>query len=90
MGSAGVNIGKGIQKVQVVFLFQTQSAYESFVDKGWQADAAADAAAGDKGGVVTAEFVDGMAAYRFTDKGLMLQANLSGTKYYKFDKLNEE
>ena len=41
MGTAGVGFGIGAQKYQVVFLFQTEKVFKSFVDKGWQADAGA-------------------------------------------------
>lgn len=88
MGSLGVNIGYGIKKMQVVFIFENQKAFDNFVNNGWRADAAAEAAVVEKGGTAAAEFRNGIAAYEFTDKGLMLQANLSGTKYYKSKKLN--
>jgi len=89
MGSLGVNIGYGIQKMQVVFLFQTKKAFDNFVNKGWRAETGADAALAKKGASTDIEFKSGIAVYQFNDKGLMLQANLSGTKYYKADKLNK-
>lgn len=89
MGSLGVNIGYGLQKMQVLFLFQTKEAYENFIDKGWRADAAADVALIKKGEVIDVEFRNGIFVYQFTEKGLMLQANLSGTKYYPSKKLNK-
>jgi lipid-binding SYLF domain-containing protein len=89
MGSVGVNVGLGGQKMQVVFLFEDEATFNEFVNEGWSADASADAAAGKKGVNTEAEFVDGMATYQFTEKGLMLQANISGTRYSKDDKLND-
>jgi lipid-binding SYLF domain-containing protein len=89
MGSVGVNVGLGGQKMQVVFLFETKAVFDEFVNEGWQADASADAAGGKKGASVDAEFVNGIATYQFTEKGLMLQADISGTRYSKDDKLNE-
>lgn len=88
MGSVGVNVGLGGQKMQVVFLFEDEATFNEFVNEGWSADASADAAAGKKGASAEAEFVDGMATYQFTEKGLMLQANISGTRYSKDEKLN--
>ncbi len=88
MGSLGLNVGLGGQKMQVVFLFQNKETYDRFVNKGWRAESSADAAAGTKGASADVEFIDGIASFQFTEKGLMLQADISGTKYWKNDKLN--
>ena len=88
MGTAGIGIGLGGQKYQVVFLLQDQKTFDSFVDKGWQADAAAKAAAGTAGVNVKTGFVNGLAIYQMTDKGLIANADISGTKYWKYGKLN--
>lgn len=88
MGTGGVNFGLGGQKYQVVFLFENADVFRSFVDDGWQADASANAAAGKAGANAGTTFRNGMAVYQITDKGLMLQADLSGTKYWKNKKLN--
>ena len=88
MGTGGVNFGLGGQKYQVVFLFENSDVFRSFVDNGWQADASANAAAGKAGANAGTSFRNGMAVYQITDKGLMLQADLSGTKYWKNKKLN--
>lgn len=89
MGTGGLNLGLGAQKYQVVFFFQTEEPFRYFVDKGWKADASANAVAGTKGANVDAQFVNGMAVYQLTEAGLMLQADISGTKYWKNDKLNQ-
>ena len=83
MATAGVGFGLGGQKYQVVFLFQTEEAFKGFVDKGWQADATAQAAAADKGANAVASFKQGIAFYQLTSKGLMASADISGTKYWK-------
>jgi lipid-binding SYLF domain-containing protein len=88
MGTAGIGFGIGGQKYQVVFLFETQEAFRSFVDKGWQAGTSAQAAAKDKGANVGAAFKNGIAFYQLTKKGLMASADISGTKYWKNDDLN--
>jgi lipid-binding SYLF domain-containing protein len=46
MGVVGVGLGLGAKKYQVVFLFQDEKTFTNFVEKGWQADATAQAAAG--------------------------------------------
>ena len=88
MGTGGVNVGLGGQKYQVVFLFETETSFSNFVNKGWEADAGANAVAGKAGANAEATFRNGVAIYQLTEKGLMLQADLSGTKYWKADNLN--
>ena len=88
MGTVGLNIGLGIQKYQIVFLFQTKERFNEFVDKGWEADANANAVAGPHGANAEATFRDDMAFYQITELGLMLQADIAGTKYWKNKKLN--
>ena len=88
MGTGGLNIGLGAQKYQVVFLFQTKDALYNFVNKGWQADTSANAVAGTAGANAEATFSKGMAYYQLTEGGLMLQADIAGTKYWKSKKLN--
>ena len=90
MGTVGIGIGLGGQRYQVVFLLQDQKTFQNFVDRGWQAEAAAKAAAGTAGANVKTGFVNGMAIYQMTDKGLIANADVSGTKYWKYKKLNKE
>jgi lipid-binding SYLF domain-containing protein len=87
MGTGGLNLGLGGQKYQVVFLFEDSQTFDTFVTKGWEAEASANAVAGDKGANAGTSFRNGMAVYQLTDGGLMLQADISGTKYWK-SKLN--
>jgi len=88
MGTAGVGFGLGANKYQVIFLFQDSQTYDNFVNKGWQADAGATASAGDNAAEVKTGFVNGIAIYQMTEKGLMANADIAGTKYWKNDKLN--
>jgi len=88
MGTVGVGIGLGAHKYQVVFLFQDEKTFRNFVDKGWQADASAQAAAGTESVGGKAGFVNGIAIYQVTEKGLMASADIAGTKYWKNKKLN--
>ena len=90
MGTGGVGIGLGGQKYQVVFFFETEKAFTSFVEKGWKAEAGARAAAGTEGASADTTFHNGLAIYQMTDKGLMASADISGTKYWKNKKLNGE
>jgi lipid-binding SYLF domain-containing protein len=88
MGTAGVGIGIGVNKYQVIFLFQDSKTFDNFVNKGWQADAGATAAAGEHAAEVKTDFVNGMAIYQITEKGLIANADIAGTKYWKNKKLN--
>ena len=88
MGTAGVGLGLGGQKYKVVFFFEDEKAFRSFVDKGWQADASAQAAAAKAGANAASTFKDGVAFFQLTDKGLIASADIAGTKYWKNDDLN--
>ncbi len=89
MGTAGLNFGLGAQVYQIVFLFEDRGTFTSFIDKGWEADASANAVAGTAGVNAEATFTKGVAIYQLTQAGLMLQADISGTKYWKYKKLNQ-
>jgi len=89
MATAGVNIGLGGQKYQVVFLFQDRHTFENFVEIGLKAEAQANAVAGKTGVNAATGFTNGMAVYQLTEAGLMLQADISGTRYWPWDELNQ-
>jgi lipid-binding SYLF domain-containing protein len=89
LGTVGVGLGLGGKKYQVVFLFENAERFNGFIEKGWQADTSATAAAGTAAAEAGTGFVEGIAIYQITDKGLMANADIAGTKYWKDDKLNE-
>ena len=89
MGTVGIGIGLGINKYNVIFLFQDSQTFNTFVNNGWQADAGATAAAGKAAAEVKTDFTNGLAIYQITEKGLMANADVAGTKYWKNDKLNK-
>ena len=88
MGTVGVGFGLGGKKYQVVFLFEDEKRFNGFVEKGWQADTSATAAAGTASAQAGAGFVNGIAIFQITDSGLMAQADVAGTKYWKYKKLS--
>jgi len=90
MGTAGIGLGMGGQKYRVVFFFEDEKAFRSFVDKGWQADASAQAAAASAGANAASTFKNGTAFFQMTDKGLIASADIAGTKYWKNDGLNKK
>ena len=89
MGTGGIGLGIGGQKYQMIFLFETAEKFDRFVDIGWQGDAGAQAAAGTAETEGRMNFHDGMAIFQMTEKGLIASADVSGTKYWKNDKLND-
>jgi lipid-binding SYLF domain-containing protein len=88
VASAGVNVGAGLQFYQGLFLFETEDAFNRFVNQGWEADATAGATLGKASLEAQAKFTNGMAYYQISETGIMLDANLIGTKYWKSEELN--
>jgi lipid-binding SYLF domain-containing protein len=88
MATAGVGFGLGIKRYQVIMLFEDETVFHNFIDKGWQAEMQAGAAAGTEGMAFEKKFHEGMTVFVRTKKGLMARADISGTKYWKSD-LNE-
>lgn len=89
MATGGVNVGMGAQWYKVVFLFQTPKKFNEFVDEGWDAGGGGSVVAAKQGANLGATFNHGIAVFQITDKGLMLAADLTGTKYWRDDKLNQ-
>ena len=87
MGTAGVGLGIGGQRYSLVMLFETKDRLDKFVAGGWDSRATAEAAAGKEGVAVQSSFFDGVAFYQITERGLMAQADVSGTKFWVNDEL---
>ncbi len=85
-------LGMGIKKFKAVFVFQNKQTLDSFVNSGWEASAQTTAAAidGNKGLALQGAIIvsPGVWVYQITDQGLVLDATLKGTKYYKNEDLN--
>ncbi len=85
-------LGMGVEKFRVVFVFDNEKAFNSFVNSGWEfgEQATAAAKAGDKGGAMSGavSVADGVWMYQLTDNGLAVEISATGTKYYKDDDLN--
>ena len=85
-------LGMGAKKFQLVWVFETQSTLDSFINSGWEIGAQASAAAksGDNGtsleGAVSIS--PGVWLYQMTEQGLALELTAKGTKYYKNDDLD--
>jgi lipid-binding SYLF domain-containing protein len=92
MGSAGLGLGLGVKDFRGVFVFYDKDKLQTFVEKGWDFSAQADAAAksGEKGGAAAGagNLAEGVEVFQITKNGLALQATLQGTKYWKDKDLN--
>lgn len=88
MGSGGIGLGAGIENYKLVLLFQNEDTYRRFIDGEWSAGASAQAAAGRDGAAAVAAFVNGVAVYHLTDKGVIAQADVSGVRFWPSDRLN--
>jgi len=85
-------LGMGAKKYQLVWVFETQSTLDSFVNSGWEIGAQATAAAqsGDMGASLqgAVSISPGVWLYQMTEQGLALELTAKGTKYYQDDELN--
>jgi lipid-binding SYLF domain-containing protein len=88
MGSAGVGLSFGARRFDLVILFETPEHLTSFVQGGWDSSATAEATAGTESKGVGSTFFDGIAIFRMTNRGLMANADVSGTRFWVAEDLN--
>ncbi len=93
MAKAGVGLGLGAKDFNIVFVFNNRESFQKFITEGLDLTGTADVAAqtGEKGDSVSgaADVLPGVRIYQFTDTGLMAQAMVQGTKYWRDDDLNK-
>jgi lipid-binding SYLF domain-containing protein len=88
MATGGIGLGIGGQRYNLIVLFEDEAHLSRFTEGGWDSSASAQAAAGSDGITLTSSFVGGVAIYQITDRGLMAQADVSGTRFWVIDELN--
>ncbi len=88
MATGGVNVGLGGQFYQLVFLFENKAKFDNFVNEGFEAGASAGAVAGKASEELDVRFTNGVVVFQLTEKGLLLAADLTGTRYWKDGDLN--
>jgi lipid-binding SYLF domain-containing protein len=92
MAEIQAGIGFGVKKFKLVWVFDTEKAFNDFVNSGWEigAQATASAKSGDKGasyqGAVSVS--PGVWLYQLAGDSLALELTAKGTKYYKDSDLN--
>jgi lipid-binding SYLF domain-containing protein len=93
MAKAGVGLGIGAKDFNTVFIFHDPAAYHSFITTGLDLSGTADVAAkaGTDGAAASggADVLPGVRVYQLTDSGIVAQAMLQGTKYWRDDTLND-
>ena len=102
MVELGGGVGLGVSDFRAVMIFHDKDAFTRFVETGieFSGKASAEAQAGDQGmaarqeaklasaGADDVQLVQGVEVYQLTKNGVMGQAMVYGTKYYKDDSLN--
>ena len=85
-------LGVGVQKFRVVFIFDTEKAFDHFVNSGWEFGGQSTVAAktSDRGGALegAVSVSDGVWMYQLTDKGLAAEITVKSSKYSKDSDLN--
>lgn len=92
MGMGGVGPGLGAKDYRVVMIFPSEFVFRKFVDSGWQFGGQAEATAKAEGSggdaAVSRTFAD-VKYYQLTEKGLLAGATATGSKYWRYDELND-
>jgi len=85
-------LGFGVKKFQLVWVFETQKAFNDFVVSGWEIGAQANATVkrGDQGAWAAGALSvsPGVWLYQLAGDGLAVELTAKGTKYYRDDTLN--
>lgn len=92
MAEVQAGLGFGVKKFRLIWVFETQQAFDSFVNSGYQfgGQTALSAKAGGVGAGVTgaASVSPGVWVYQITDDGIAAELTVKGTKYYRDNELN--
>jgi lipid-binding SYLF domain-containing protein len=94
MAELQAGLGLGVKKFMLIWVFDNEQVFNSFVNSGWEigGQANATAKAGEKGGALegAVPIASGIWLYQLTDAGLALELTAKGTKYYKDNDLNNK
>ncbi len=93
MAEIQAGLGLGVKKFMLVWIFDNEQVFNSFINSGWElgGQASAAAKAGDSGAAYQGaiQVSTGVYVYQLTDAGLALELTAKGTKYYKDNDLNQ-
>lgn len=94
MAEVQAGLGFGVKKFRLVWVLETQSAFDSFVRKGYQVGGQASLtakASGVGGGLAGAASVSpGVWVYQVTDDGVAAELTVKGTRYYRDKGLSKD
>ncbi len=92
MAEVQAGLGLGVKKFMLVWVFDNEKTFNSFINSGWElgGQASAAAKAGGKGGAYQGaiQVTDGIWIYQMTEAGLAVELTAKGTKYYRDNDLN--
>lgn len=92
MAEVQAGLGFGVKKYRLVWVFETQDAFNKFINSGYEFGGQATLAAVASGqGLATSGALSvspGVWLYQITDTGLAAEATVKGTKYYRDKELN--
>ncbi len=92
MAEIQAGLGFGIKKFRLVWVFQTQEAFDNFVNSGFEfgGQATLSAQMGGQGAALAgaASVSPGVWVYQITDDGLAAELTVKGTRYYRDKDLN--
>jgi lipid-binding SYLF domain-containing protein len=93
MASAGVGLGLGAKDFRTVFIFDNENVFNDFITTGLDLSGHIDVAVkkGTAGNALSGavDVLPGVSVYQLTETGLLAQAMLKGTKYWRDNSLNE-
>lgn len=85
-------LGFGVKKFRLIWVFETQDAFDKFVNSGWELGAQASVGAQMSGqGLAAAGAMPvspGVWLFQISGDGIAAELTAKGTKYYKDDALN--
>ncbi|MCY2929957.1 MAG: YSC84-related protein [Planctomycetota bacterium] len=92
MGMGGVGPGIGAKDYRVVMIFPSDYIFRKFIESSWQFGGQAEATARAEGSggdaAVSRTFAD-VKYYFLTEKGLLAGSTATGSKYWRYDELND-
>lgn len=92
MAEFQAGLGLGVKKFMLVWVFENEKAFNTFINSGWELGGQASAAAKAKGkggayqGAI--QVAGGIWIYQMTESGLAVELTAKGTKYYRDNNLN--
>ncbi|HCM41902.1 MAG TPA: hypothetical protein DIS66_01105 [Candidatus Omnitrophica bacterium] len=93
MAEVQAGLGLGVKSFMLVWVFDNEQVFNSFVNSGWElgGQASAAAKAGETGAAYQGaiQIASGIYVYQLTGSGLAVELTAKGTKYYKDNDLNK-